>query len=157
MSNQTGVWEIELCESHWATMNQATVEVSSEQLHVFFAEHAMIASTARKQKVEVKYRDLAPEDQKLFDAPKEINAWIDYGTIQKVTQGTLRSNQTMRCRWILSWKAPEVGGVGRRAKARLVVGFEDPGLSEIPRGEPTLFKDGRSCSWLQPSLGLFEF
>ena len=50
----------------------------------------------------------------------------------------------MRCRWILTWKAPEVGGVGRRAKARLVVlGFEDPGLAEIPRDAPTLSKDGR--------------
>ena len=50
MSNQTGVWEIELCESHWATMSQATVEVSSEQLHVFFAEHVMIAFHGQKAK-----------------------------------------------------------------------------------------------------------
>eukprot|EP00435_Cladocopium_sp_Y103_P058560 s1182_g20.t1 len=50
----------------------------------------------------------------------------------------------MRCRWILSWKAPEVGGVERRAKARLVVlGFEDPGITSIPRDAPTLGKDGR--------------
>ena len=34
--------------------------------------------------------------------------------------------------------------VERRAKARLVVlGFEDPGLSEVPRDAPTLSKDGR--------------
>ena len=82
----------------------------------------------------------------MFDAAKakEIKAWIDHGTVQKVSRGTLRPDQIMRCRWILTWKAPEVGGGERRAKARLVVlGFEDPGLSEVPRDAPTLSKDGR--------------
>lgn len=145
-STKPGVWEINFGESHWNDNQSNNSEVSSEQIHVFFAEQVMIASTARKQKVEVKYRDLGSDEQRLFDAAKdkEIKAWIDHGTVQKVTRGTLRSDQIMRCRWILTWKAPEVGGTERRAKARLVVlGFEDPDISEVPRDAPTLSKDGR--------------
>ena len=146
ISPHSGIWEIELCESQWNNVKCSDVEPSSTQLHVLFAEQILVASTARKQKVEVKYRDLSVADQELFDTAKskEIKAWIDHGTVQKVARGSLRSDQIMRCRWILTWKAPEVGGVGRRAKARLVVlGFEDPGLAEIPRDAPTLSKDGR--------------
>ena len=113
----TGVWEVELCESNWVDIQNEN-EISSEQLHVFFAEHVMLASTARKQKVEVRYRDLGPEEKKLFDAAKakEIKAWIDHGTVQKVSRGTLRPDQIMRCRWILTWKAPEVGVVNAGQK-----------------------------------------
>eukprot|EP00435_Cladocopium_sp_Y103_P042043 s45_g11.t1 len=99
-----------------------------------------------KQKIEVQYRSLEPHEQKLFDAAKdkEVKAWIDHKTVQRVAKGTLTPEQVMRCRWILSWKAPEAGGTEQRAKARLVVlGFEDPASSSIPRDAPTLSKDGK--------------
>ena len=143
LQSENGVWEISLAECEHEFESLAEQDHSAQ---VFFLEQVFVASTARKQKVEVQYRDLNPQDQQLFDAAKqkEIKAWIDHGTVQKVAKGTLQPDQIMRCRWILSWKAPEVGGVERRAKGRLVVlGFEDPGLSEIPRDAPTLTKDGR--------------
>ena len=140
--NDSGVWEINLCE-YDQSLSPGKEE---EMVHVFLAEQVLLASTARKQKVEVQYRSLSDEDKKLFDAAKqkELKAWIDHKTVQRVANGTLKPDQIMRCRWILSWKAPEVGSVERRAKARLVVlGFEDPDLSTVPRDAPTLTKDGR--------------
>eukprot|EP00435_Cladocopium_sp_Y103_P016603 s1744_g4.t1 len=54
------------------------------------------------------------------------------------------NNRLERGRWYGPAQAPEAGGVERRAKARLVVlGFEDPGITSIPRDAPTLGKDGR--------------
>ena len=58
--------------------------------------------------------------------------------------GALADEQLLRCRWILTWKAPEQPGGARRAKARLVVlGFEGPNIGEIPSDAPTLGKDAR--------------
>ena len=75
-----------------------------------------MASTARKQKVEVQYRSLSEADRKLFDAAKqkEIKAWIDHGTIIRVAKGTLKRDQITQRRWILTWKGPEAGGTERR-------------------------------------------
>ena len=139
---QPGVWEKEICECQ----EDLLPGHEHEHAHVLFAEQALLATTARKQKVEVQYKTLSPKDQELFDGAKkkEIKAWIDHKTVQRVSKGTLKPEQIMRCRWILRWKAPEVGSVERRAKARLVVlGFEDPDLSSVPRDAPTLTKDGR--------------
>ena len=71
-----------------------------------------MASTARKQKVEVQYRSLSEADRELFDAAKqkEIKAWIDHGTIIRVAKGTLKRDQITQRRWILTWKGPEAGG-----------------------------------------------
>ena len=143
---EAGVWEINIATESFQNCQDDPQENDRDPIHTLFAEHVLVASNTRKQKVEVQYRGLSDGDKKLFDAAKqkEIKAWIDHGTVQKVTRGTLKPEQIMRCRWILTWKAPEVGGVERRAKARLVVlGFEDPGLAEVPRDAPTLSKDGR--------------
>ena len=64
---------------------------------------------------------------------------MDYHhTVRKVAARTLDDSQIVRCRWILTWKGPEKEGGPRRPKARLVVlGFEDPGLGDIPNDAPT--------------------
>ncbi|CAE7779020.1 RE1 [Symbiodinium sp. CCMP2592] len=106
----------------------------------------MLASTERKKRTEVRLRDLNQHERQLFKEAqnKEIKAWLDHRTVRRVAAGTLEDSQLMRCRWILTWKAPEKEGGPHRAKARLVVlGFEDPGLSDIPNDAPTLGKDGR--------------
>ncbi|CAL1155944.1 unnamed protein product, partial [Cladocopium goreaui] len=95
-----------------------------------------------------------PEEGLDFNAPietpvpeaknKEIDAWVKHETVKKVARGTLRDDQIMRCRWILTWKPPAPGTSERRAKARLVVlGFEDPQISSISADAPTLSKDGK--------------
>ena len=107
---------------------------------------AYLITGAKKQRVELRWKDLNAEDQQLFLAAKnkEIKAWLDHGTVKRVCKGTLDPASIMRCRWILTWKDPEVPGGPRRAKARLVVlGFTDPGLSYVPNDAPTLSKDGR--------------
>ena len=49
-----------------------------ETIHASFAEHVLVASSARKQKVEVQYQSLNEADKKLFDACKtEGNKGMD--------------------------------------------------------------------------------
>ena len=114
--------------------------------HPEILEWANLATGARKQSVEVPWRSLNEEDRKLFKAAKdqEVKAWIDHGTVGKVARGTLRDEQIMRCRWIVTWKPPAPGTSSKRAKAPLVVlGFEGPQLSSIAADAPTLTKDGK--------------
>ena len=131
-------WEIVLHESE---IKFADLPSASQSLHF-----AMLASAERKKRVEVRMRDLTAEERGLFDKAKdkEVRAWLDHRTVRRVAQGTLDDRQLMRCRWLLTWKPPEKEGGPKRAKARLVVlGFEDPGLQEIPNDAPTLGKDAR--------------
>jgi hypothetical protein len=105
-----------------------------------------LATTAKKQRVEVQWRSLNDHDRQLFQQAKnkEVKAWLDHGTVKKLAKGTLPANRIMLCRWILSWKPPLPETVEYRPKARLVVlGFEDPDLSVVPNDAPTLGKDGK--------------
>lgn len=89
---------------------------------------------------------LSDDDKALFAKAKakEVQAWIDHGTVKKLTKGHLPAHRVMRSRWILSWKPPLPGTTEKRAKARLVVlGFEDPDISSVPNDAPTLSKDAK--------------
>ena len=83
-------------------------QLPSPQQAVHFV---MLASEERKKRVEVRLRDLNPSDRALFEGTKgkEVSAWIDHHTVQKVAAGTLDDSQIMRCRWILIWKGPKKG------------------------------------------------
>eukprot|EP00435_Cladocopium_sp_Y103_P007376 s3531_g2.t1 len=136
-----GIWEITLEDQDWDT---CVAETFCDYPDVF--EQVWLATGDRKKRVEVQYRSQTAGDQALFDAAKakEVKAWIDHGTVKRVAKGTLTADQIMRCRWILTWKAPSPGTTERRAKARLVVlGFEEPGLQKVPNDAPTLSKDAR--------------
>ena len=136
--NSEQVWEIGL---HETEVDYKDLPSPEQALH-----YVMIASTDRKKRTEVRLRDLNQHERQLFKEAqkKEIKAWLDHRTVRRVAAGTLEDSQLMRCRWILTGKAPEKEGGPQRAKARLVVlGFEDPGLSDIPNDAPTLGKDGR--------------
>ena len=94
-------------------------------------EWARLATGARKERVEVQWKSLNGAEQKLFQAAKD-KAWVDHGTVTKVAKGTLRDDQIMRCRWILTWKPPAPRLTEKRAKAPLVVlCFEGPQLTTI--------------------------
>ena len=62
----------------------------------------------------------------------------------------------------MTWKAPESEGGSQRAKARLVVlGFQDPKLTELHRDAPTLSREGRAAvlqtiSSMRFPLGSFD-
>ena len=112
----------------------------------------LLASAAKRQKAEVKLKDLTPEQVQEFEKAKtkEINQWLDTGTVRAILRNRIPESNILRSRWILTWKeiddieAAQLG-TDRKAKARLVVlGFEDPNLTEIPRDSPTLQKESRS-------------
>ena len=133
-----GVWEL--------TVEDPCVELNSTVADSQLAECILIATTAKKQRVEVQWRQLNEHDRKLFKEAKdkEVKAWLDHGTLKKLAKGSIPENRIMRCRWILTWKSPLPGTHQQRAKARLVIlGFEDPDISTVPNDAPTLSKDGK--------------
>ena len=136
-----GIWEINFNDTEWEP------EIADAFCaHPEMIEQVWLTTGEKKKRVEVDYRTQTKEDRALFDAAKskEVQAWIDHGTVKRVTKGTLSPEQVLRCRWILTWKNPAPGSTERRAKARLVVlGFEDPGLQTVPNDAPTLSKDGK--------------
>ena len=136
-----GVWEITLEDGPPREVEEGLLCESPELL-----EWSLIATGARKQRVEVQWKNLGEGERQLFQQAKEkeIDAWVKHETVKRVAKGTLRDDQIMRCRWILTWKSPAPGTSERRAKARLVVlGFEDPQISSISSDAPTLSKDGK--------------
>ena len=135
---------------------------------------ALLVSQAKKQRAEIKMKELSKEDMKLFEEAKskEIKSWLDIGAVCKILRNKIPADQVLRCRWILTWKDGEtnshLSNVGaatntaRKAKARIVVlGFEDPMLHEIERDSPTLTKLGRSlilqyAASMQWQIGSFD-
>ena len=116
---------------------------------------AMLATTAKKQRTEVKLTELSPTERAEFQAAKEseIQNWIKTGTISTILRHQIPEEQILRCRWILTWKPIDNAGQEdsiqqnaktHKAKARLVVlGYLDPRIEELPRDSPTLNKTSR--------------
>jgi hypothetical protein len=114
-------------------------------------QETFLASAAKKQKVEVKVKELSSEEQKLFlkAKDKELESWLSTDTVRKILRNKVPEGQLLRSRWVLSWKSldeieqKEVGAT-KKAKARLVIlGYEDPLLDSLPRDSPTLGRDSR--------------
>lgn len=108
---------------------------------------ALLATSAKKQRTEVRLSELTPSEKAQFAAAKEteVQNWIKTGTISKVLRNQIPDSQIMKCRWILTWKETDPDpqapsqSKGRKAKARVVIlGFMDPSLESIPRDSPTL-------------------
>jgi hypothetical protein len=111
-----------------------------------------LAAAAKRQRAEVKVRDLNPEQLSEFQQAKskELDQWLATETVRKVLRHQIPEQNILRCRWVLTWKElDEVDrakeGKSRKAKARLVIlGYEDPDITNIPRDSPTLQKESRS-------------
>ena len=128
---------------------------------------AFAVSAAKRQRSEVKLATLTPSQQEEFRVAKskEVQSWLDTGTVQRILRNKLPLDSILRCRWILSWKLLDgtqdahvdpKNPKTRKAKARLVIlGYEDPQIDSIPRDSPTLGRDARalllqliaSCKW----------
>ena len=112
-------------------------------------EMAFLASAAKRQRCEVKLKDLSPEDLQKFNRAKqgEINNWLSTQTVKRVFRNQIPEDQILRCRWLLTWKPveqPQPGDDHHKAKARLIVlGYLDPQLESIPRDSPTMSKISR--------------
>ena len=112
-----------------------------------------LASTAKKQRAEVREKELSPADLALFRSAKEkeIRSWLSTETVRKIARSQIPEEQILRSRWVLTWKPVEPTGgeenMGQKfkPKARLVIlGYEDPQLESLARDSPTLGKDSRS-------------
>ena len=112
-------------------------------------EMAFLVSAAKRQKSEVRLRDLDPKEVEMFRKAKqgEINNWLSTGTVKRIFRNQIPEDQILRCRWLLTWKnveQPAPGEPDQKAKARLIVlGYLDPQLEEIPRDSPTMSKTSR--------------
>ena len=114
-------------------------------------QEAFLASAAKRQKIEVKTKDLSKEDQEKFlkAKEKEIDQWISTDTVRRILRNRIPENQLLRTRWVLTWKSLDPVeqkelGCTKKAKARLVIlGYEDPLIDTLPRDSPTLGKDSR--------------
>ena len=114
---------------------------------------AFLASAAKKQKAEVREKELSEEEKQLFAAAKhkEISSWLSTETVRRITRNKIPESQILRSRWVLTWKPLDTTQViqdkeGRthKPKARLVIlGFEDPHLETLARDSPTMGKDSR--------------
>ena len=111
------------------------------------AQMVAIAAAGKRARAEVSLKDLNSHEVELFHAAKkkEIQCWMQTSAIRKILRSRLNPDQILRSRWVLTWKSPEPGSDKPRAKARLVVlGFQDPKLTEVLRDAPTLSKEGRA-------------
>lgn len=114
-------------------------------------QEVYLASAAKRQKVEVKLRDLSTEDLKLFNQAKEkeLDSWLATDTVRRILRNQVPEGQLLRSRWVLTWKPldPEDQqkcGKTHKPKARLVtLGYEDPMIDSLPRDSPTLGRDSR--------------
>ncbi|CAE7257045.1 RE1 [Symbiodinium sp. CCMP2592] len=106
-----------------------------------------LASLSKRARAEVFVKDLSAAERELFEVAKskEIQCWLQTSAIKPILRQKLNPEQILKSRWILTWKAPEVGEVHQRAKARLVVlGFQHPKLVDVHRDAPTLSREGRA-------------
>ena len=115
-------------------------------------QELFLASAAKRQRVEVKIKDLTPEEIIQFEKAKdkELSQWLATDTVRRVLRHKIPEGQLLRSRWVLTWKPLDdieaaSTGLGRKAKARLVILglFEDPAIDSLPRDSPTLGKDTR--------------
>ena len=118
------------------------------------AEHpeelAQVASASKRASAEVQIKDLSQTDRKLFEAAKEaeLSCWLQTSALKPVLRKHLNPEQILKSRWVLTWKniseSESTTGSSRKAKARLVVlGYQDPRLTEVSRDAPTLTRKGR--------------
>ena len=112
----------------------------------------LLASSAKRQRAEVRLVDLNEQDRQKFQTAKtkEIDQWLDTETVRRILRSKIPEENILKCRWILTWK--EIDPSERenpknthKAKARLVIlGYQDPNIEDIPRDSPTLQKESRS-------------
>ena len=112
-------------------------------------ELAAVASASKRARAEVSVKTLTLDEKILFEKAKdaELNCWIQTNALKPILRKHLNPEQILKSRWILTWKAVDEEtnhGTKQKAKARLVVlGFQDPKLTEVARDSPTLTREGR--------------
>ena len=140
-SSQAWKFEVEVCQQD---INRWKEEANPTEM-------LFLVSAAKKQRSEVKLHDLTVKEQELFQQAKdkEIESWIQTGTVAKILRHQIPLKNIMKCRWILTWKEideserkdSKIAQSQFKPKARLVVlGYTDPCIEDIPRDSPTMTK-----------------
>ena len=163
-----------ICEALHVTENQCweiPIDLGLQEINQLLnkpeEEHStFLVSAAKKQRSEVKLKDLTNQERELFESAKakEIQSWLDTETIQRICRGQIPRENVLKCRWLLTWKenVDDPNKPARAPKARLIVlGYQDPLLCELERDSPTLSKLARmfifqyaaSCGW---EIGSFD-
>ena len=149
---------INLCQSECHPAFEMTIELEEHEIlsctRMSHKEQvSFLASAAKRQKVEVKEKDLSDDDRRLFlkAKEKEIASWLSTETVRKIARNQLPQDQILRSRWVLTWKPIEQTHTGEilnpthKPKARLVIlGYEDPHLESLNRDSPTMSRDSRT-------------
>ena len=125
-------------------------EVPQQHVHRFLRDPkthvALLATSAKRAKSEVRYSDLEPEEKELFKQakPKELGCWLETSSVRKIMRSKISPERIMTSRWILTWKPDPSNKLGKKAKARLVVrGYQDPEIDQVNTESPTLSRDAR--------------
>ena len=139
-----------------AAVTEQDIKAWKESEHP--SEYLLVATSAKRDRTEVKLHQLSQEEQELFRQAKnkEIQNWLDTGTVSRIFRHQLSPQQILRCRWICIWKPLDEENAQttevnqkpnqktHKPKARLVVlGYQDPQLETIPRDSPTLGKQSK--------------
>ena len=109
-----------------------------------------VAAAGQRARVEVQVKHLSAQERALFDIAKdnELSCWIATNALRPILRKSLNPDQILKSRWVLTWENIEADGdqpASRKAKARLVVlGYQDPQLTQVARDSPTLTKEGHS-------------
>ena len=104
-----------------------------------------VTPKAKLRRVEVSFRRLSNEDQKLFEKAmqKEWNSWIENKVTSLCKSKGIPTEKVIKARWVLTWKkSSDPDDRTKTPKARLVlVGWQDPDLGKIQTDSPTLRKE----------------
>ena len=106
-----------------------------------------VSKAIKKGQTEASVKNMTDDQKGQMKAAKmiEIRDWLANDVIEKLPPHLKPGKEeTLKTRWVLTWKKEEATG-GQRAKARLVVlGFQDPRLGEDPVASPTMTRRARN-------------
>ena len=116
---------------------------------------AFMVTQLRKQQVEVRERNLSPEEAMKFAKAKnkEVRNFISSECFRLVEDQFPHEKEIIGMRWLLTWKYDPSHEDGVKAKARaIVLGYQDPSYEHRKTSAPTPSKAGRQlffqlCAW----------
>ncbi|CAK0890102.1 unnamed protein product, partial [Prorocentrum cordatum] len=103
----------------------------------------VVASQARKGRVEVSFKKAAPEEKNLLleAQQKECTSVLSTKAVRILSRQGVHPARLLRCRFVLTWKKDDKGNV-LRGKARLVVlGFSGPDLLHLRTEKRKIYAD----------------
>jgi len=97
-ANTCASWQARGTELEIVLSIQEVIDCSQKEIST---QIALLASAAKRQKVEVKERDLKSEELKLFQGAKiEVNSWLSTETVRKIARSQIPQDQILRPRWV---------------------------------------------------------